>query len=361
MVRHLLRRIGSWPHVCCGQLESRQMGQDIPGRHSSPRSSVCTSLPRVPAVVLRIFVGGPRLSHPSLRTMHAALDPPKRTCASAMVVLSAFSIPGLPIQRLKTCTPATVARRILRRGTATSSGIRGRSTKASATILLRWFRGKRTSQRSWATEGNRSRPCSIMAGTAASLSPTVWVPTVLSMTFPMRSRFKGVAGLTSVEGRQFDFVMLAHVLEHCSEPRQILQRLKPLGNRNTLFYFEVPHERPSLEWASSGRLQRHYLNALLKIGPLLKLVDLYSTVCRVKFNRIPPLALQKCSEHLNFFTESSLKALLDSEGFELLESGIAPVRSSGPVSKILYGLASIARDQVSPSVDSSVMSSALSR
>jgi hypothetical protein len=171
---------------------------------------------------------------------------------------------------------------------------------------------------------------------------------------------KGVAGLTSVEGRQFDFVMLAHVLEHCSEPRQILQRLKPLGNRNTLFYFEVPHERPSLEWASSGRLQRHYLNALLKMGPLLKLVDLYSTVCRVKFNRIPPFALQKCSEHLNFFTESSLKALLDREGFELLESGIAPVHSSGPVSNILYGLASIARDRVSPSIDSSFMSSALS-
>jgi hypothetical protein len=172
---------------------------------------------------------------------------------------------------------------------------------------------------------------------------------------------EGVAGLTSVEGRQFDFVMLAHVLEHCSEPRQILQRLKSLGHGNTLFYFEVPYERPSLEWAGEGNLQRHYLNALLKMGPVLKLVDLYSTVMRVKFNKIPPLALQKCSEHLNFFNERSLKALLDSEGFELLESGVLSVFSGGPVSKILYGLASSAPEPVPSSTSSSFVSSALSR
>jgi hypothetical protein len=157
---------------------------------------------------------------------------------------------------------------------------------------------------------------------------------------------EGVKGLASVDGRQFDFVMLAHVLEHCSEPRQILQRLKSLGHSDTLFYFEVPYERPSLEWAGDGNLQRQYLNALLRVGPLLKLVDLYSTISRVKFNQVPPLGLQKCSEHLNFFNEASLKALLASEGLDLLESGVVPVASSGPVGKILYGLASIAREPV---------------
>ena len=192
-----------------------------------------------------------------------------------------------------------------------------------------------------------------------SIFLTVWLrPIVYDISDAKPDQ--GVAGLTSVEGRQFDFVMLATCWSTVPSRDKILQRLKSLGNHNTLFYFEVPHERPSLEWASSGRLQRHYLNALLKMGPLLKLVDLYSTVCRVKFNRIPPFALQKCSEHLNFFTESSLKALLDSEGFELLGSGIAPVHSSGRVSNILYGLASLLETRSSPSIDSSFMSSALS-
>jgi hypothetical protein len=95
--------------------------------------------------------------------------------------------------------------------------------------------------------------------------------------------------------------------------------------------------------------------------PLLKLVDLYSTVSRVKFNQIPPFALQKCSEHLNFFNEASLKALLDSEGFTLLESGVMSVASVGPVSRILYGLATIARDSLPSATNSSFVSSVPSR
>jgi hypothetical protein len=78
---------------------------------------------------------------------------------------------------------------------------------------------------------------------------------------------------------------------------------------------------------------------LLKSTPLLALVDFYSTVGRVKANLIPPLGLQKCSEHLNFFTESSLQVLLEKNGFELLECGTASFESRGPISQILYGLA----------------------
>ena len=162
---------------------------------------------------------------------------------------------------------------------------------------------------------------------------------------------KGVVRLTSIEGRQFDFVMLAHVLEHCSEPGQILHALKPLGHVKTLFYFEVPFERPSLGWAGKGNWQKRYLDTLLPAKPLLQLVDLYSTVARVKFDLIPPFGLQKCSEHLNFFSEKSLQKLLDSAGFELLDSGVVPVSACGQVSgKILYGLARVVPDGARPSV-----------
>ncbi len=153
---------------------------------------------------------------------------------------------------------------------------------------------------------------------------------------------EGAVRLTSVEGRQFDFIMLTHVLEHCSEPKEMLQLLKPLGNQNALFYFEVPYERPSLRWAGGGSWQQRYLSGLLGVEPLLQMVDFYSSVARIKFDFIPPLGLQKCSEHLNFFNEKSLQALLDSEGFELLDSGIGTISTRGPVSRILYGLARVA-------------------
>jgi hypothetical protein len=158
---------------------------------------------------------------------------------------------------------------------------------------------------------------------------------------------EGVVRLTSVDGRQFDFVILAHVLEHSSAPREFIRGLKPLAHSKTVFYFEVPYERPSLRNAGDGAGQRRYLNALVRLGPLLQVVDLYSTIFRIKFDQVPPLGLQKCSEHLNFFNERSLEALLKSEGLELLESGVVPFDAgkSGNrtiLNRILYGLARIA-------------------
>jgi len=149
----------------------------------------------------------------------------------------------------------------------------------------------------------------------------------------------GVQRITQVDGRKFDFVMLAHVLEHCSEPKDMLNTLKPLLHERSLLYLEVPFERPTMGLAGAGSLQRNYLDMLLGMGPLLKIVDFYSTVARVKFNTIPPLGLQKCSEHLNFFTPASLKALLERNGLELIESETAACASKGPVQHILYALA----------------------
>ena len=162
----------------------------------------------------------------------------------------------------------------------------------------------------------------------------------------------GVTRLASVDNREFDFVMLAHVLEHCSEPKQILEGLKRLGHEGALFYFEVPFERPSLRWAGKGRSQERYVGALLRAEPLLRLVDFSSTVARLKFNFIPPLGLQKCSEHLNFFNERSLEKLLERAGFELVNCGVASVTTCNGISKILYGLARISRDMQGTDGDS---------
>jgi hypothetical protein len=68
---------------------------------------------------------------------------------------------------------------------------------------------------------------------------------------------------------------------------------------------------------------------------------------RIKLDKIPPLGLQKCGEHLNFFNEPSLEALLKSEGLRLLESGVVAFDGGKAgnrtiLNRILYGLAQIA-------------------
>lgn len=56
-----------------------------------------------------------------------------------------------------------------------------------------------------------------------------------------------------------------------------------------------------------------------------------------------PARVAKCSERLNFFNQPSLRALLESDGFEMLEIGTAVVGPNGTLSTIVYGLARIAQ------------------
>jgi hypothetical protein len=112
-------------------------------------------------------------------------------------------------------------------------------------------------------------------------------------------------------GRHFDLTLLLGVLEHCSEPLSVLLKLKALAHgHNSHIAIGVPYERFSLRFVGSGMLYSRYLDTLLKSASTLKLVDFYSTVFRVRSNAIPPLGIVKCHEHLNFFNEQSITALL---------------------------------------------------
>jgi hypothetical protein len=154
-----------------------------------------------------------------------------------------------------------------------------------------------------------------------------------------------ILGVTKIEseerlrGRRFDLVMLCHVLEHCSEPLVALRIVKELASGPSLCYVELPYERIDFRFAGRGWLYERYLGALLHLPPLLELVDFYSTVVRVRRNAIPPLGIIKCHEHLNFFNEKSLDALLRSAGFEVLTCGAAPSPTFMASGKVLQALA----------------------
>jgi hypothetical protein len=155
-----------------------------------------------------------------------------------------------------------------------------------------------------------------------------------------------IAGVTKIEsaeslrGRGFDLVMLCHVLEHCSDPRETLNAVRALsGGAAALCYVELPHERVDLRFAGRSRLYERYLDVLLRLPPVLTMVDFYSTLVRVRRNVVPPLGLIKCHEHLNFFSEKSLDALLRSAGFEVLACTTTDVPTYLASGKILQALA----------------------
>ncbi len=138
------------------------------------------------------------------------------------------------------------------------------------------------------------------------------------------SKVEPVPGVVSlfeksdVADNRFDLVMLCHVLEHCSEPLQVLAELKALAaKRGTLFCFEVPFEMYDLKFVPKSKRYEEYLKVVTGLKPLARALDFYSTVARVKFNVVPPLGFVKLHEHVNFFSVASMRALLERAGFEV--------------------------------------------
>lgn len=120
----------------------------------------------------------------------------------------------------------------------------------------------------------------------------------------------------ALRGQTFDLVLCCHVLEHLSDPRTVLDELRPLlRSKDSLLYVEVPFERPSLKMVGRGAAYRTWLSGLARVKPLLTAFDLYSTAFRTRLGTLPPLGFVKLHEHVSFFDERSLAALLERAGF----------------------------------------------
>jgi SAM-dependent methyltransferase len=142
----------------------------------------------------------------------------------------------------------------------------------------------------------------------------------------------GIVAISSereLGGMHFDVVMLAHVLEHLSDPRSVLQTIRPKLAAGGLLFVEVPYERYDLRFAKRSSAFTSYLGIVAAHpGKLLMALDFFSTACRVRFGVVPPLGFPKLHEHINFFNEASLSKLLEATGYRVLVSRIAPEAKS---------------------------------
>ncbi len=116
----------------------------------------------------------------------------------------------------------------------------------------------------------------------------------------------------------FDLILLLHILEHVSDPAAVLCRVKPLLREQGFLFVEVPYERYSLRALGRGAMAGRYARWLARHPYALVAVDFVSTAARVKLGLVPPFAMAKLHEHINFFDERSLAAVAKRAGLEIV-------------------------------------------
>jgi SAM-dependent methyltransferase len=156
-----------------------------------------------------------------------------------------------------------------------------------------------------------------VGGDQGQFFPRLTINRRIVLELSHRELLPGVERVSSFDhlSEQPDLVVLAHVLEHLSDPaklmRQIRQTLVPGGT----LYVEVPQDRPRVRrWHAQPGFA--IWNGLIS-GRRWAFIpaDLASGVTKQRGWRIPRLGVLKESEHINFFDSVSLRFLLESCGF----------------------------------------------
>ncbi|OPY33087.1 MAG: hypothetical protein A4E32_00759 [Methanomassiliicoccales archaeon PtaU1.Bin124] len=137
-----------------------------------------------------------------------------------------------------------------------------------------------------------------------------------------------IAGVNRfVEGARtdYDLMMCVQVLEHISYPKEMLAKIKRIGNEGTMFYFEVPWEFP-LRTPAAG--MKGKMEQLVISSPFL--YNAYRRMTGDKF---------RMHEHINYFDERSLQNLLANSGFKVVALERVKLKGSGMDTTVISCLA----------------------
>jgi SAM-dependent methyltransferase len=100
----------------------------------------------------------------------------------------------------------------------------------------------------------------------------------------------------------FQFIMCCQMLEHVSDPREIILEIKKYLSDEGILYIELPFDSPFYKH------KRDYIHYILHINPFL--------ICkRFLLDKTQPYRMR---EHINFFTLQSATDLLANSGFNII-------------------------------------------
>lgn len=134
-----------------------------------------------------------------------------------------------------------------------------------------------------------------------------------------------VAGISEASGdfarsHHWDLVVCAQVLEHVDDPAATLRDLTGLLAPQGWLYLEVPDELWS-NHAFPGRMRDAWLRWLAGRRHALIAADTLATTCRILLGVLPPFGFVPMREHLQYFTESALSALVSNSNLTLIACG----------------------------------------
>ncbi|HVS84975.1 MAG TPA: methyltransferase domain-containing protein [Gaiellaceae bacterium] len=181
-------------------------------------------------------------------------------------------------------------------------------------------------------------------GDAGQFFPDVEIGRRLVVDVSERPLLAGVERIESLAAlpEAPDLVVIAHVLEHLSEPRPLLAEIRERIAPGGTLYVEVPLDRPRVRRWHARPGYRRWLALIARRRPLFVLCDFAGGVARQFGRRIPRLAVVKESEHLNCFDRRSLRRLLESAGFEVRAERADPNARTGGLRLGKLGMAAVA-------------------
>ena len=124
---------------------------------------------------------------------------------------------------------------------------------------------------------------------------------------------EGVISIHTIEElkqHQYDFIMCNMVFEHLTNPYEVLDRLYGIGDKETIYYIEVPSENPFTngDKFSIGKNMSLLLNRNYSWS---RLVKYYFQ------QRNQPFMPMK--EHINFFNIKSIRMMAEKRGFFVID------------------------------------------
>jgi len=145
-------------------------------------------------------------------------------------------------------------------------------------------------------------------------------------------------------GASPDLVMICHVLEHLNDPVALLREVHQVIDAQGVLYVEVPMDMPRLhDWHARDAYQKYLARVGRMRWPLVA-SDFVSGVSRQVGFRIPRLGVVKQSEHINYFTDQSLNALLTKAGFDVIAHAAEPKASVGGLRLGKLGMVAVPAD-----------------
>lgn len=144
-----------------------------------------------------------------------------------------------------------------------------------------------------------------------------------------------ISGIETVEGtsplsslddckkNNYDLILCSHVLEHVTNPNEILNDIKSLMKKGQYLYVELPFDSPFYKKPFSNL--QFLLNKYYNWGNLIK-----HFINSKKYGH-----KHLMSEHINYFTPESISILFKSKGFKILSNDVKTINASWNKSKMI--------------------------